>query len=132
MRRLTQLLLLLLFLSPVYAQREGKAGKVSLVVLSQEVTSTASPENDLVHLKVKLTNTGPSAVTYTNNRFVLKDSEGGSHLVNRPWYPAGAALEPGQSVEIDRVYFEIPKKSKPAELSLMWRRFVLGSVSLSK
>ncbi len=50
--------------------------------------------------------------------------------VSEMFLPQGAALEPGQSVEIDRVYFEIPKKSKPTELTLMWRRFVLGRVTL--
>jgi hypothetical protein len=124
------LFLLLCCCSPALAQRGAQAGKVTLVVLSQQVSGTSSPDNDLVHFKVKLTNAGAVAVPYTNNRFVLTDSEGANHLVSRPWYPAGAALEPGQSVEIDRIYFEIPKKAKPAELSLMWRRAVVGSAKL--
>jgi hypothetical protein len=49
------------------------------------------------------------------------------YLVSAPWYLAGAALEPGQSVEFDRIYLESPKKAKPAELSLMWRRAVVGN-----
>jgi hypothetical protein len=124
------LLFLLFLLSPAHAQREGKVGKVAIVVISQDVTETSSPKNDLVHVKVRLTNTGESAIVYTNNRFVLTDSAGGNHLVNRGWYPQGAALQPGESVEIDRVYFEIPKGTKPVELSLMWRRFILGTVKL--
>jgi hypothetical protein len=112
------------------AQRGQAGGKVTLAVLSLEITPTASPDNDLVHLKVRLTNSGDTPVVYTNNRFVLTDSKGVSHLVSRPWYPQGAALNPGESVDVDRIYFEIPKKSNPAELSLMWRRFVLGSVKL--
>lgn len=119
---------LLLLSSP--AQRRPAGGKVSILVLSQEVTSTASPDRDLVRFKVKLSNSGEGPVVHTNNRFVLTDSQGETHLVSRPWYPQGAALNPGESVEVDRIYFEIPKKSRPATLSLMWRRFVLGTVKL--
>lgn len=131
MRRFCPFLCLLLLLAPVHAQRpQREAGKVDIVVLSQEVTSTSSPKNDLVHVKVKLTNRGDTAVVYTNNRFVLTDSAGGSHLVNRGWYAQGDALQPGKSVEIDRIYFEIPKGTRPVELTLMWRRLALGKVKL--
>jgi hypothetical protein len=130
MKQLSLLLCLLSLLLPARAERDQKAGQVEIVVLSQEVGPTSSPHSDLVHFKVKLTNRGDSPVVYGNNRFILRDSEAGHHLVNRGWYPQRDRLDPGESVELDRIYFEIPKGSKPAELVLMWRRFVVGTVKL--
>ena len=95
-----------------------------------KVSSTASQTDDLVELKVKLTNDGEKALAYTSNRFLLKDSDGGTHAVNRFRFPEGSTLEPGGSVVLDRIFFEVPKKTKPAELSFLWRRVVIGSVKL--
>jgi hypothetical protein len=129
MKRLL-IFLLLCCLTPCLAQRNQQQAKVDIQVLNLSVSPSASLTDDLVHFKLRLTNKGQKPISYTNNRFVLKDSNGQTHLVSRPWYPQGSLLEPGQSVELDRVYFEIPKKSKPAELALMWRRWALGSVKL--
>ena len=120
-------------MTPVQAQRRQQgqtAGKVTLQVLDMKVSSTASQTDDLVELKVKLTNDGESSLAYTNNRFLLKDSNGGTHAVNRFRFPEGATLEPGESVVLERIFFEIPKKTKPAELSFLFRRSVIGSVKL--
>lgn len=95
-----------------------------------KVSSTASQTDDLVELKVKLTNNGEKALAYTNNRFLLKDSTGGTHAVNRFRFPESSTLEPGASVVLERIFFEVPKKTKPAELSFLWRRAVIGSVKL--
>ena len=125
--------LLLLLAVPLAAQRgrqRDATGEVALAVLDQKVTSTASPDKDLVYFKVRITNGGDAPVVYTNNRFLLLDTEGGKHMVSRPWYAQGDSLAPGQSVEVDRVYFEIPKSSHPAELSLMGKLRVLASVKL--
>lgn len=132
MKRLIFLLLLLsCFLKPAAAQRQRRqTPKIGLQVLSQKVSPSASLSHDLVQLTVRITNQGENAIPYTNNRFVLKDNQGKTHLVSRPWYPQGSQLAPGESVDVDRVYFEIPKKSKPVELSLMWRRLPLASVNL--
>ena len=128
------LILILLFctLCPAVAQRQrrGQLPKVSIQVLQQKVSPSASLTDDLVEMKIRITNDGENPIPYTNNRFVLKDSKGGSHLVSRPWYPQGSQLAPGESVEVDRVFFEIPKKTKPAELSLMFRRRQLATVKL--
>lgn len=126
------LLCSLLIVAPVLAdKRNGKmAETVKLEVLNMERNSTASPEKDLLHFSLRVTNQGKRAVPFTNNRFVLKDSDGQLHLVSRPWYPQGKMLEPGASSELDRVYFEIPKSEKPVELMLMMRRAVLGRARL--
>ena len=118
---------------PGQAQRRQpgqNSGKVTLQVLDVKISSTASQTDDLVELKVKLTNDGKSSLAYTNNRFLLKDSNGGTHTVNRFRFPEGATLQPGESVVLERIFFEIPKKTKPAELSFLFRRSVIGSVEL--
>lgn len=133
MKQLIVLLTVLLLVAPSQAQRRQQgqtAGKVTLQVLDVKISSTASQTDDLVELKVKLTNDGENSLAYTNNRFLLKDSNGGSHAVNRFRFPEGATLEPGGSVVLERIFFEIPKKSKPAELSFLFRRSVIGTVKL--
>ena len=133
MKQLFLLLAVLLLVAPVQAQRRQQvqtSGKVTLQVLDIKISSTASQTDDLVELKVKLTNDSENSLVYTNNRFLLKDSSGGSHAVNRFRFPEGATLEPGGSVVLERIFFEIPKKTRPAELSFLWRRSVLGTVKL--
>jgi len=132
-KQLLLLLTVLLLLAPAQAQRRQQGqtpGKVTLQVLDMKISSTASQTDDLVELKVKLTNESENSLAYTNNRFLLKDSNGGSHAVNRFRFPEGATLEPRGSVVLERIYFEIPKKTRPAELSFLWRRSVIGSVKL--
>ena len=123
------LLVFLLFMPPASAERRPQQA-VTLQVLEQKASTTSSQTHDLLELKVKLTNTGEQALMYSNNRFVLRDSENGTHPVNRFRYPEGSTLEPGGSVVLERIFFEIPKKTKPAELSFLSRRRVLASVKL--
>lgn len=125
--RLISILLVLLCFGAVSAQK--KRG-VELKVVKIERSSTASRTDDLIHLKIKLTNVSGRDLPYTNNRFVLEDSEGEKHLVSRGWYPQGKLLEPGQSVELERVYFEIPKDRKPRKVTLYWRLIPLGSTTV--
>lgn len=119
-------LLSLFLLAPSLAQPKG----VKVEVLKKERSATANREADLLHFKVRLINNSKKALPYTNNRFVLKDDQDQVYLVSRGWYPQGKLLKPGDSVELDRVYFEIPKKAKAKELVLMWRRVPLGSAKL--
>ena len=82
MKQLLLLLTVLLLLAPAQAQRRQQGqtpGKVTLQVLDMKISSTASQTDDLVELKVKLTNESENSLAYTNNRFLLKDSNGGSH-----------------------------------------------------
>ena len=110
MRNLWLVFVMLLLLPAGAAPARKRSVKIEVVKV--ERSATANPTDDLIELKVRLTNQGSQAVPYTNNRFVLEDSLGKKHLVSRPWYPQGDLLEPGKSVEFDRVYFEIPKAAK--------------------
>lgn len=122
---------MVLVMLPCFGQRRREVKQtVKLEVLKVEKSATASQNDDLYHLKVRLTNEGRRPVAYTNNRFVLTDDKGQFHLVSRPWYPQGGMLEVGKSAEFDRVYFEVPKGNKPVSLNLMWGRIPIGEAKI--
>lgn len=103
---------------------------VKLDVLSKKRGESASLTHDLMEFKIKITNQARKPLPFTNNRFVLTDDQGEHYLVSRGWYPQGKQLKPGESAEIDRVFFEIPKKRKAASITLMFRRIPLGTAKL--
>jgi hypothetical protein len=130
MKRLV-LLLCLLLLIPSVAQRQRKQrANVALQLVDQKRTTTASQTHDLVEFKVKLINKGEAPLVYTNNRFVLTDSDHNTYTVNRLRYPERATLAPGSSAIVERIFFDIPKKAKPAEITFMVGLKSAGSVKL--
>jgi hypothetical protein len=125
MKKLLPTILLLLLTLPLLA--EPQKGAVRIEILKTDRSQTASLDRDLLHFKVRLTNESQKPLPYTNNRFLLKDDKGDIYFVSRPWYPQGEFLKPGDSVEFDRVYFEIRKGHRPKKLALMWGRIPLGA-----
>ena len=130
MKRLAIVLCLLLLIPALAQRRQNQSVDVGLQLVDQKRTTTASQTDDLVEFKVKLTNNGDAPVVYTNNRFVLTDSEQNTYTVNRARYPERSNLEPGGSAVVERIFFEIPKKSKPATLSFVVGRKAAASINL--
>jgi uncharacterized protein DUF4352 len=131
MKRLALFTLCLLLLVPALAQRrQNQAVNVELQLVDQKRTATGSQTHDLVELKVRLTNKGDSPLVYTNNRFMLTDSEQKTYTVNRLRYPERSTLEPGGSVVVERIFFDVPKKSEPSKLSFLTGRKPAKTIDL--
>lgn len=88
-------------------------------VVKQNAASTADPNHQLYEFSVKCTNQGQQPVRLSNNLFYVVDDAGGMHHVERGRYPEIEALQPGQSMTLDRIYIAVPRDRKPKELHLM-------------
>ena len=103
---------------------------LALEVLKTQKGLTNSPTTDLYEFTLRVTNRGTAPVQFTNNSFVLEDSAGARHRLARAWYRQSLVLQPGESTTVDRLYFEIPKTTRPRALGLVRDRQVLGRVEL--
>lgn len=131
MKRLLLFCLCLLVFLPAAAQRrQSTTVNVDMVLLDQKRTSTGSQTHDLMEFKVKLTNKGENSLVYTNNRFLLTDADQKTYPVNRLRYPDRNTLNPGESAVVERIFIDIPKKSKPAKLSFLSGRNAAQTIDL--
>lgn len=97
---------------------KDKEGSVQLSISSQSAANTADPNNQLYQYAVQVKNVGENPVDITNNQFYVTDSGGGNHYVERLRNAERTTLQPGQTVNFDRIYISVPRDLKPKEMHL--------------
>ncbi|MEW6281192.1 MAG: hypothetical protein AB1758_21455 [Candidatus Eremiobacterota bacterium] len=123
------LALILFMLLPAAAQNKREL-KATLKVLKFTASGTSNPSESLYELSVQVTNAGKDRLAFSNNSFLLVDDSGKRHVVNRGRYPERFDLAPGETATADRIFFTLPRDSKPVAAQLVLLRGVVGEAKL--
>ncbi|MGV8121560.1 MAG: hypothetical protein AB2L14_17510 [Candidatus Xenobiia bacterium LiM19] len=138
-RAITFLLIVLAVVAafPAQAQRprktpscqatQGEAqSSITVAVTDKQSTTTSNPNNVLITLSLRFTNTGSTLIQFTNNNIALLDSAGKRYLVTRARFAETVAVSPGGSADCSRVFFEVPREARISEVILFMKGAVVA------
>jgi len=111
--------------SPQATQSDAQPS-ITMAVTDKQSTTTSNPNNLLITLSLRFTNSGSTLVQFTNNNIALIDSTGKRYLVNRARFAETVAVGPGGSAECSRVFFEVPREAKISDVILFMKGKVVA------
>ncbi|MHC9542117.1 MAG: hypothetical protein AB9903_21620 [Vulcanimicrobiota bacterium] len=122
---------------PVQAQRPRKTPSgqatqgeaqpsITVAVTDRQSTTTSNPNNVLITLSLRFTNTGSTLIQFTNNNIALLDSAGKRYLVTRARFAETVAVSPGGSADCSRIFFEVPREARISEVILFMKGAVVA------
>jgi len=113
--------------TPAAQETQGGAQtSLTMTVTDKQSTTTSNPNNVLITLSLRFTNTGSTLVQFTNNNIALLDSTGKRYLVTRARFAETVAVSPGGSADCSRVFFEVPRSAVISEVILFMKGAVVA------
>lgn len=99
---------------------------ITMAVMDRQSTTTSNPNNLLITLSLRFTNTGSTLTQFTNNNIALLDSAGKRYHVTRARFAETVAVSPGGSADCSRVFFEVPREARISEVILFMKGAVVA------
>jgi len=110
----------------VQATQGDARPSITVAVIDRQSTTTSNPDNLLITLSLRFTNTGSTLIQFTNNNIALLDSAGKRYHVTRARFAETVAVSPGGSADCSRVFFEVPREARISEVILFMRGAVVA------